>query len=107
MDPSTWPVARQVDYRLVGSALARVRWELDLQHNWQRDPGFYVQQTVGAYADLLLPLPPFDAVRSKHIVATLASIPQTLEDGKKNLTRPPRPLPVSPSTNCRTLARKC
>ena len=24
-----WPVPRQVDYRLVGSAIARVRWELD------------------------------------------------------------------------------
>jgi uncharacterized protein (DUF885 family) len=91
IDPSAWPVARQVDYRLMGSALARVRWELDLQHNWQRDPGFYVQQTVGAYAELLLPPPPFDAVRSRHIVATLASIPQTLEDGKKNLTRPAAP----------------
>jgi uncharacterized protein (DUF885 family) len=91
MDPSAWPVARQVDYRLMGSALARVRWELDLQHNWQRDPEFYVQQTVGAYAELLLPPPPFDAVRSKHIVATLASFPQTLEDGKKNLTRPAAP----------------
>ncbi|HEY5068400.1 MAG TPA: hypothetical protein VII37_01395, partial [Candidatus Acidoferrum sp.] len=25
-----WPVARMVDYRLMGSAFARVRWELDV-----------------------------------------------------------------------------
>jgi uncharacterized protein (DUF885 family) len=91
MDPSAWPVTRQVDYRLMGSALARVHWELDLRRNWQRDPEFYVQQTVGAYADLLLQPPPFDAVRSRNIVATLASIPQILNDGKKNLTQPAAP----------------
>jgi len=34
------PVPRQVDYRLVGSALARVRWELDVSRDWQRDPAF-------------------------------------------------------------------
>src|SRR6516162_1421354 len=30
MNPSGWPVPQQVDYRLMGSALARVRWELDM-----------------------------------------------------------------------------
>ena len=59
MDASKWPVARQVDYRLVGSAIARVRWELDLNRSWQRDPGFYLEQSLGAYQSLLLPPPPF------------------------------------------------
>src|SRR5262249_44954471 len=27
---SAWPVSQQVDYRLIGSALARVHWELDI-----------------------------------------------------------------------------
>src|ERR1700747_2335839 len=27
--PAHWPVPQQVDYRLIGSALSRVRWELD------------------------------------------------------------------------------
>src|SRR5262245_15536203 len=30
MGVSAWPISRQVDYRLIGSALARVRWELDV-----------------------------------------------------------------------------
>ena len=29
IDASQWPVQRQVDYRLIGSAIARARWELD------------------------------------------------------------------------------
>src|SRR6266699_7079987 len=30
IDPSSWPIAKQVDYKLIGSALSRVRWELDV-----------------------------------------------------------------------------
>src|SRR5438477_13219283 len=30
MDASKWPVQRQVDYRLIGSAIARVHWELEI-----------------------------------------------------------------------------
>jgi uncharacterized protein (DUF885 family) len=90
-DASTWPVPRQVDYRLMGSALTRVRWELEFTRNWQRNPEFYVDQTLGAYFELLLPPPPFNADRTRHIVATLDSIPRTLEDGKKNLTQVPAP----------------
>jgi uncharacterized protein (DUF885 family) len=91
IDTSTWPVARQVDYRLVGSALARVRWELDLTRGWQRNPTFYLQQSLGAYLDFLLPPPPFGAERTRHIVAILASVPRTVEDAKKNLTQPAAP----------------
>src|SRR6266571_9480428 len=91
IDASAWPIPRQVDYRLMGSALSRVRWELDRIRNWQRDPSFYVQQTVGPYLQLLLPPPPFDSARSKQIVATLASIPRTLASAKQNLTEPAAP----------------
>ena len=48
-------VDEQVDYRLLGSALARVRWELAVQENWKRDPQFYVDQTLGSVFILLLP----------------------------------------------------
>jgi len=91
LDASAWPVPRQVDFRLMGSALARVRWELEFTRNWQRNPEFYVDQTLGAYFELLLPPPPFDAERTRYIVATLDSIPRTLEDGKKNLSQVPAP----------------
>ena len=90
-DPSSWPVARQVDYRLMGSAIARVRWELQVNRGWQRNPDFYLDQTLSAYVLLLLPPPPFDVPRSQQIVATLRSFSPTLEAAKHNLTQPAAP----------------
>ncbi|HTB18940.1 MAG TPA: DUF885 domain-containing protein [Bryobacteraceae bacterium] len=80
-----WPVARMVDYRLLGSALARVRWELDVNPRWQRDPMFYVEQTVVALQEELMPPPPLDAARSREIVARAENIPSILEQAKVNL----------------------
>jgi len=91
LNASSWPISRQVDYRLIGSALARVRWELDVVRGWQRNPEFYVDQSLSAYYHLLLPPPPFTAKRSQQIVSTLNSIPGTLENGKQNLTQPAAP----------------
>ena len=56
MQTASWPVAQQVDYRLIGSAIERVRWELDVNPRWQRDPTFYVEQTMTALEEELLPL---------------------------------------------------
>jgi uncharacterized protein (DUF885 family) len=74
-------VPDQVDWRLLGSALARVRWELDVLRGWQRNPQFYVHQTVGAlFEALLLPAP-----RSSDVLARLESIPRTLDAARENL----------------------
>ena len=91
IDASRWPVPRQVDYRLMGSAIARVRWELEVTRNWQRHPLFYLDQSLGAYFHLLLPPPPFDATRAQQIIATLNSIPATIDAAKQNLTQPVGP----------------
>ncbi len=45
--PPATPVHEQVDYRLLGSAVARVRWELAIEESWKRNPEFYVDQTLG------------------------------------------------------------
>jgi uncharacterized protein (DUF885 family) len=85
MNASAWPVAQQVDYRLIGSALMRVRWELDVLQSWQRNPRFYVYQTMGALFEELLINRPFDEQRSETIIECLRRFPRILEDGKKNL----------------------
>src|ERR1700683_140805 len=85
MQTSGWPVGRKVDYRLMGSAIARVRWELDVNPRWQRDPTFYVEQTVDALQEELMPPPPFGDERSREIVARTENIPSILEQGKLNL----------------------
>ncbi len=85
IDAAAWPVPRRVDYRLVGSAIARVRWELDLAAAWRRDPQFYTQQALGPVFDLLLQPPPFTAARADAIVARLANAPRVLEQARTNL----------------------
>jgi uncharacterized protein (DUF885 family) len=90
IDPKSWSVARQVDYRLLGSALARVRWELEINPRWQRDPSFYIDQTLTALLEALVEPPPFTAARSHEIVERMQQIPGIIENGKANL-RPVRP----------------
>jgi uncharacterized protein (DUF885 family) len=80
-----WPIGRMVNYRLMGSAFARVRWELDVNPRWQRDPAFYVEQTAGALLEELLPPPPFDDARRREILTRAENIPAILEQGKINL----------------------
>jgi uncharacterized protein (DUF885 family) len=90
IDPKGWRVPQQVDYRLMGSALARVRWELEINPRWQRDPSFYLDQTLTALLEALVEPPPFDAARSREIVARMQEIPQIIVSGKANL-HPVRP----------------
>jgi uncharacterized protein (DUF885 family) len=83
--PAT-PVHDQVDYRLLGSAIARVRWELAIEQSWKRNPQFYVDQTLGSVYLLLLPPPPFTEARQAEIVARVKQIPITLQAAQENLT---------------------
>jgi uncharacterized protein (DUF885 family) len=91
LDPTPWPIPQQVDYRLIGSALARVRWELDINPRWKRDPNFYIAQTLTAVVEALTVPGPYDAGRSREILARLENIPSILQQGADNLDKPPAP----------------
>jgi uncharacterized protein (DUF885 family) len=80
------PIHDQVDYRLLGSAVARVRWELSIEESWKRNPQFYVDQSLGSAYILLLPPPPFSEARQQEIVARIKQIPATLQAAQENLT---------------------
>jgi hypothetical protein len=85
LDLSAEPVGDQVDGRLLGVALARAHWELELVRGWQRDPGFYVDQAlVPLYLALLVP-PPFDGERGAAIVGFLRHVPVVLEQARAHL----------------------
>ncbi|MGC2194893.1 MAG: DUF885 domain-containing protein [Terriglobales bacterium] len=79
------PLAQNVDYRLIGSAIARVRWELDINPRWQRDPTFYVEQTFVALQESLMPPPPLEPVRADQVVTRTENIPSILEQARTNL----------------------
>jgi uncharacterized protein (DUF885 family) len=85
MRPGGWPIAKRVDYRLMGSAIARVRWELDINPRWRRDPTFYIEQTVGALEEDFLPPPSFSQARCRDIVMRAENIPSILVQAEVNL----------------------
>ena len=91
IDPSTWPVSQQVDYKLIGSALSRVRWELDVNPRWKRDPNFYVEQTLTALEEALTIPAPYREARSREILMRVENIPSILQQGSENLENPPAP----------------
>ncbi|AJP74346.1 hypothetical protein TS85_07520 [Sphingomonas hengshuiensis] len=79
-------VPETVDYRLVGSALSRVRWELDHVAAWKRQPHFYVAQALNPIFELLLPPPPVERARIDAVLRLLERVPATLAAGQANLT---------------------
>ncbi len=91
IDAKSWPVPKQVDYRLICSALSRVRWELEINPGWKRDPLFYISQTLTALTEALTVPAPYDDSRSKEILTRLENIPSILQAGEANLEKPPAP----------------
>ena len=91
IDPAQWPISKQVDYKLIGSALARVRWELDVNPRWKRDPNFYIAQTLTALAEALTTPAPYDEARSREILTRIENIPSILTQASENLEAPPAP----------------
>ena len=91
IDSSRWPIPHQVDYRLIGSALARVRWELDINPRWKRDPTFYVEQTLTPIVEALTIPGPYNAEQSREILTRIENIPAILQQATENLANPPAP----------------
>jgi Bacterial protein of unknown function (DUF885) len=82
--PETTDRAEMVDRRLIGSACARVRWELDVLRMWQTQPAFYTDQTIGAVFDVLLAPEP-DEPRIVRAAELLEHTPAVLADARVNL----------------------
>src|SRR5882724_4654579 len=91
IDVKAWPVAKQVDYKLIGSALSRVQWELDVNPRWKRDPTFYLAQTLTPVVETLTVPGPYDAARSREILTRVDNIPAILQQGEENLSNPSAP----------------
>src|SRR3954453_13247749 len=87
----TWSIPQQVDYRLIGSALSRVRYELEVNARWKRDPNFYLEQTLTALTEALTVPAPYDEARSRQILTLVQNIPSILQQGAENLKNPPSP----------------
>src|SRR5439155_5015516 len=84
IDSHAWPTSRQVDYRLIGSALARVRWELDINPSWRRDPTFYIGQALTPIVEALTVPAPYDEAQSREILTRIDNVPSILEQAVQN-----------------------
>ncbi len=91
IDIDGWPIPKQVDYRLIGSALSRVHWELEINPRWKRDPNFFIEQTLTPVVEALTVPGPCDEARSREILTRIENIPAILRQGESNLTKPPAP----------------
>ena len=91
IDIKGWPVPKQVDYKLIGSTLSRLRWELDINPRWKRDPNFYIAQTLTPVVEALTVPGPYDAAQSREILTRIENIPSILQQGQENLGNPPVP----------------
>lgn len=82
LDLSSEPVPGHVNGRLLGSALARVHWELELLRGWQRNPSFYIDQSLVPVFNLLLEPPPFEPAA---VIGHLRNVPVVLAQARANL----------------------
>ncbi len=99
LNPGQWQIPKQVDYKLIGSALSRVRWELEINPRWKRDPNFYIDQTLTALAEALTVPAPYDETRSREIHTRIENIPSILQQGLENLENPPPPFATAAIQN--------
>jgi uncharacterized protein (DUF885 family) len=91
LDATGWTVPDQVDYRLLGSALARLHWELEINPRWKRDPTFYIEQTLTPVVEALAVPGPYNEPRSRELLVRLQNIPSILQAAQANLVSPPAP----------------
>ncbi|MGH9530899.1 MAG: DUF885 family protein [Terriglobales bacterium] len=81
MNPSNWPVAEQVDYRLVRAQMDAMDFEHRVLRPWSRDPGFYVDLLrVAAYTRLPVP-----AEKLEEFRAQLQAVPGMVRQATGNL----------------------
>lgn len=98
IDPSSWPMAEQNDYKLVRAEMNGLDFNLRVLRPWARDPAFYVN-LWSSRSDVPsregpVPYPeiqlynyrfPLDAGAQKDLTAKIGMIPAFLAEAKENL----------------------
>ncbi len=95
LDRTAFSRTDEVDALLLSSAIKRVGWELDVLLEAQRNPQFYVQQTVGSVFELLILSTPWTVERCNQLIRRLNHFPITVEQAKVNLNRAVQPFALA------------
>jgi uncharacterized protein (DUF885 family) len=98
IDPRSWPIEQQNDYKVVKAEMNGLDFNLRVLRPWARDPAFYVN-VFSSRSDIPwregpVPYPeielykyrfPLDADAQKDLIAKIGMIPAFLSDAKENL----------------------
>jgi hypothetical protein len=97
IDANAWPIAEQVDYRMVEAEMNGLDFDHRVKKPWARSPSFYVMfypsrsdqpLREGAHVEGSIELwtfQPLDATHTADLDARIKSIPALLEQAKGNL----------------------
>lgn len=95
LDSASFSRADEVDALLLASAIHRLGWELEIMAEANRNPMFYVQQTLGSVFELLILSTPWSDERRSELVRRLQHFPVTLRHAETNLTDPVLPFALA------------
>ena len=98
IDPRSWPIEQQNDYKLVKAEMNGLDFNLRVLRPWARDPAFYVN-VFSSRSDIPwregpVPYPeielykyhfPLDAEAQRDLTAKIGMIPSFLSEAKENL----------------------
>jgi hypothetical protein len=117
IDPSGWPIDRQVDYQLVRAEMNGLDFNLRVLQPWARDPAFYASvwteqsdtpahegPTNHALVELWTYSFPLSAAAEARLEAELATIPPLLVQARANLVGNARELWEAGTGNLRAQA---
>ena len=99
LDPSDWPVARQIDWHLVRAEMNGLDFDHRVRRPWARDPAFYVMihaaqsdvpahegAVIHGWIDLWTYDQPLSAEDAQELADRIGAIPAVLERARANLT---------------------
>ena len=98
IDPSGWPVAQQVDHRLVGAEMNGLDFDHRVRRPWTRNPAFYTMifaaqsdvpahegPVIHGWIDLWTYEYPLSAEDAAELSGRIGAIPPLLEQARENL----------------------
>ncbi len=94
LEPAAFSRADEVDALLLAAAIKRVGWELDVLRAPQRNPLFYLDQTLGSVFELLVLSSPMTLERVNQIILRFEHFSTTVDSARTNLSETVKPFAI-------------
>lgn len=92
LDTLGYDTADRIDALLLGAAIERVHWQLEVLARWRRDPGFYLDQSLGSLFERLIQAPEPGEADIEELIRRLHRFPAIINAAKAGLDRTVPPL---------------